>query len=69
MARASLLIAKSSGSVGWPAGPSAAANYEGIQAIINRAINWEKRSGATFEGEKTMLVHFTRNAERSEELV
>ena len=49
----------------WVTGPSAAANREGIQAIIDRAINWEKRSGATFEGEKTMLVHFTRNADRT----
>ena len=49
----------------WVTGPSAAANREGIQAIINRAINWEKRSGATFEGEKTILVYFTRNADRT----
>ena len=24
-------------------------------------MDWEKRSGATFEGEKTTLLHFTRN--------
>ena len=36
----------------WVTGPSAAVNCEGIQTIINRAINWEKRSGATFEDER-----------------
>ena len=34
----------------WVTGPSADANREGIQAIIDRAMNWERRSGATFEG-------------------
>ena len=43
----------------------AAANCEGIQAIINRVINWEKRSGVMFKGDKTILVHFIRNAERT----
>jgi ribonuclease HI len=49
----------------WVTGPSAEANREGIQNIIDRAIGWEKRSGATFEGEKTMLIHFTRRADRT----
>jgi hypothetical protein len=48
----------------WVVGPSADANREGIQAIINRALDWEKRSGATFEGEKTAIVHFSRLADR-----
>ena len=39
----------------WVTGPSAEANREGIQSIIDRAIDWEKRSGATFEGERTSL--------------
>jgi hypothetical protein len=38
---------------------------EGIQAIIDEALDWEKRSGATFEGEKTTLVHFTRSPNRT----
>ena len=49
----------------WVTGPSADANREGIQAIIDRAVEWEKRSGATFEGEKTTVIHFSRNADRT----
>lgn len=49
----------------WVTGPTADANRAGIQAIIDRAIEWEKRSGATFEGEKTAILHFTRIATRS----
>jgi hypothetical protein len=49
----------------WVTGPSAEANQAGIQAIIDRALGWERRSGATFEGEKTAIVHFTRNPDRS----
>ena len=52
----------------WVAGPSAEANRAGIQAIICRALDWERRSGAQFEGEKTAVVHFTRNKERSSEM-
>jgi hypothetical protein len=40
-------------------------NCEGIQATINEALDWEKRSSATFEGKKTILVHFTRNSNRT----
>ena len=32
---------------------------------MDRAIQWEKRSGATFETTKTVLVHFSRTATRS----
>jgi hypothetical protein len=46
----------------WVTGPSAEANREGIQAIIDQAMDWERRSGATFEGEKTVIIHFTRSA-------
>jgi hypothetical protein len=48
----------------WVTGPSAEANYIGIQQIVERAIQWEKRSGAIFESTKTMLVHFTRATHR-----
>jgi hypothetical protein len=51
----------------WVVGPSAEANRAGIQAIIDRALDWERRSGAQFEGEKTAIVHFTRNKDRSSE--
>ena len=51
----------------WVTGPSAEANRAGIQAIIDRALDWERRSGAQFEGDKTSIVHFTRNKDRSSE--
>jgi hypothetical protein len=49
----------------WVTGPTAESNRSGIQAIIDRALDWERRSGATFEGQKTAIVHFTRNIDRS----
>lgn len=49
----------------WVTGPTADTNRAGIQAIIDRALDWERRSGATFEGEKTAIVHFTRCPQRS----
>jgi ribonuclease HI len=49
----------------WVTGPSAEANREGIHAIIDRAMDWERRSGATFEGEKTVIIHFTRRLDRT----
>jgi hypothetical protein len=48
----------------WVTGSSADANREGIQAIIDKAMDWEKRSGATFEGKKTAIIHFTRRHDR-----
>ena len=51
----------------WVTGPSAEANRAGIQAVIDRALDWERRSGAQFEGDKTAIVHFTRNRDRSSE--
>ena len=47
----------------WITGLSADVNCEGIQAIINRAMDWEKQSGATFKGDKTTVMHFTRNVD------
>jgi exonuclease III/ribonuclease HI len=49
----------------WVTGPTAQSNKEGIQAIINEALDWERRSGATFEAEKTAIIHFTRKSYRS----
>jgi hypothetical protein len=43
-------------------GPTAQSNREGIEAIINDALDWEKRSGATFEADKTAIIHFTPKA-------
>ena len=44
----------------WVTGPTAQSNREGIEAIIDDALEWERRSGATFEADKTAIIHFTR---------
>jgi hypothetical protein len=44
----------------WVTGPIAEANREGIQAIIDRAMEWERRSRAMFKGDKTVIIHFTK---------
>jgi hypothetical protein len=49
----------------WVTGPLAEANRGSIEAIVERALEWERRSGATFEGDKTSLVHFTRDPRRT----
>ena len=49
----------------WVTSPLAEINYIRIQQIVDRAVEWEKRSGATFESTKTTLVHFTRATHRS----
>lgn len=43
-------------------GPTAHSNRDKINSIIEDALKWEKRSGATFETDKTVIIHFTRNA-------
>jgi hypothetical protein len=40
----------------WVTGPTAEANRVGIQAVIDRALEWERRSGATFEEDKTVIL-------------
>ena len=37
----------------WMTGPTAQSNWEGIEAVINEALDWEKRSGAIFEADET----------------
>ncbi|KAH7472001.1 hypothetical protein FOMA001_g13208 [Fusarium oxysporum f. sp. matthiolae] len=49
----------------WVTGPTAEDNREGIQAIIDRALDWERRSGAIFECDKTTIVHFARVIDRT----
>ncbi|KAK8036812.1 reverse transcriptase [Apiospora phragmitis] len=44
----------------WVTGPTAESNREGIEAIINDALAWERRSGATFEADMTAIIHFAR---------
>jgi riboflavin biosynthesis pyrimidine reductase len=51
----------------WVTGPTAEANRVGIQAVIDRALEWERRSGATFEEDKTVIIHFTRQPQRTDE--
>ncbi|EED15559.1 reverse transcriptase, putative [Talaromyces stipitatus ATCC 10500] len=65
-ARGILEISASGGSIAfmddftaWVTGPTAKANQSSIKVIINSALNWEKQSGATFEGKKTAIVYFT----------
>jgi hypothetical protein len=48
-------------------GTTAAENKERLQAIVQRATEWECRSGASFEGDKTAFIHFTRNSRQSAE--
>ncbi|KAK8000511.1 reverse transcriptase [Apiospora arundinis] len=44
----------------WVTGPTAQSNREGIETIIADALAWERRSGATFEADKTAIIHFAR---------
>ena len=50
----------------WVTGESADSNRPGIEAIIEQALDWERRNGAAFEGEKTAIIHFTRRNQESE---
>ena len=45
----------------WVVGENAEANTVSLRKVINHALAWEACSGAIFKGEKTALVHFTRN--------
>jgi hypothetical protein len=49
----------------WVVGKTAAENKDRLQAIVQRATEWESRSGAAFEGDKTTFIHFTRNSSQS----
>ncbi|EWZ78859.1 hypothetical protein FOCG_18379 [Fusarium oxysporum f. sp. radicis-lycopersici 26381] len=44
----------------WASGPMAQSNRGGLQAIIDKALDWERRSGATVEAGKMAIIHFTR---------
>jgi ribonuclease HI len=50
----------------WVTGPTAQANREGVGSIIEEALDWERRSGATFEADKTAIIHFTRKHYKSD---
>lgn len=43
----------------WTVGDTVEENLETLQnAVVPRALEWASRSGATFEGDKTTLIHF-----------
>ncbi|TQW06749.1 reverse transcriptase [Cordyceps javanica] len=48
----------------WVTSPTAHSNRAKIKAIVEEAQEWEKRSGATFEADKTAVIHFTRDARK-----
>ena len=50
----------------WVTGPTAQSNRQGIETIVNEALDWERRSGATFEAEKTAIIHFAPKAHKSD---
>ena len=53
----------------WVTGPTIEQNTRRLQQeIIPAAVEWEQNSGATFEAEKTALIHFTRRLSLEEEL-
>ena len=50
----------------WVTGPTAQSNRESIEAIIRNALDWERRSGATFNIQKTGIIHFTRKTYKTD---
>ena len=50
----------------WVTGNYASENQLKLLRIIDEALTWKKRSGATFKGAKTAFIHFIRNVRRSE---
>lgn len=51
----------------WVVGESAGANRRSPQQVVDKAIAWERRSGATFESAKTAMIHFTKLADKDSE--
>ncbi|KAL3955841.1 hypothetical protein ACCO45_009860 [Purpureocillium lilacinum] len=50
----------------WVTSTTAPGNRAGIEAIIEKALDWERRSGATFNVQKTAIIHFTRKPHKSD---
>lgn len=49
----------------WVTGDSIDANMHRLNSrVVPRALQWAKDSGAIFEGDKTTLIHFTRNTRK-----
>jgi hypothetical protein len=49
----------------WVTDATAEENKDNIQAIINHALAWKRRSGVTFKYDKTTIVHFMRVINRT----
>ena len=49
----------------WTATNTIEQNYADLRGFIEEAEAWERRSGATFEGDKTAFIHFTRTPDRA----
>ena len=52
----------------WVVGKTATENKYRLQAIVQQATEWESRNGASFEGDKTAFIHFTRNSGQSAQM-
>jgi hypothetical protein len=50
----------------WVTGPTVQSNQQGIEAIINEALEWERRSSATFKADKTAIIHFSPKAYKAD---
>lgn len=50
----------------WAASLTAKDNLETIESIISTALDWEGRSVATFEAEKTAIIHFSKSAYKND---
>lgn len=50
----------------WVTGPTAQDNRKGVESIIESVLDWERRSGATFEADKTAITRVTRKAKRTD---
>ena len=48
----------------WVVGKTAVENMDRLNGIVQQVTAWESRSGASFEGDKTTFIHFTRNDSR-----
>jgi hypothetical protein len=49
----------------WVVGKTPSENKDRLRTIVQEATEWESRSGASFEGEKTSFIHFARNSVQS----
>lgn len=48
--------------IAWITGSMGESNGEGVEAIVNKAIEWEKGSRAASEDDKTAIINFARKS-------